>query len=114
MDRAGKATCLCSKYHLLEHIDCALEDSFPIWHPHNWQVWDGWLLEAQFGLWDRVSVSLHMFSHRPLGLSLTAWWLGSESELFVEMWMELEFVIQSEVSQKEKNKYRILTHIYGI
>ena len=25
-----------------------------------------------------------------------------------------ESVIQSEVSQKEKNKYRMLTHIYGI
>ena len=31
---------------------------------------------------------------------------------FVETWMNLETVIQSEVSQKEKNKYRILTHIY--
>ena len=28
--------------------------------------------------------------------------------------MDLEFVIQSEVSQKEKNKYHMLTHIYGI
>ena len=28
--------------------------------------------------------------------------------------MDLESIIQSEVSQKEKNKYRILTHIYGI
>ena len=28
----------------------------------------------------------------------------------VETWMDLETVIQSEVSQKEKNKYRILTH----
>ena len=28
-------------------------------------------------------------------------------------WMDLETVIQSEVSQKEKNKYRILTHISG-
>ena len=28
--------------------------------------------------------------------------------------MDLETVIQSEVSQKEKNKYRILTHICGI
>ena len=27
---------------------------------------------------------------------------------FVETWMDLEIVIQSEVSQKEKNKYRIL------
>ena len=32
----------------------------------------------------------------------------------VETWMDLESVIQSEVSQKEKNKYRILTHIFGI
>ena len=35
-------------------------------------------------------------------------------ELFVVRWMDLESVIQSEVSQKEKNKYRTLTHIYGI
>ena len=33
---------------------------------------------------------------------------------FVETWMELESVIQSEVSEKEKNKYSMLTHIYGI
>ena len=33
---------------------------------------------------------------------------------FVEMWMDLESVIQSEVSQKEKNKYCILMHICGI
>ena len=33
---------------------------------------------------------------------------------FVEMWMDLESVIQSELSPKEKNKYRILMHIYGI
>ena len=32
---------------------------------------------------------------------------------FVETWMDLETVIQSEVSRKEKNKYRILTHVYG-
>ena len=28
--------------------------------------------------------------------------------------MNLEPIIQSEVSQKEKDKYRILTNIYGI
>ena len=33
---------------------------------------------------------------------------------FVETWIDLETVIQSEVSQKEKNKYRILTHVCGI
>ena len=38
----------------------------------------------------------------------------NEIELFVVRWMGLESVIQSEVSQKEKNKYRMLTHIYGI
>ena len=32
---------------------------------------------------------------------------------FVETWMDLETVIQSEVSQKEKNKYCILIHICG-
>ena len=35
-------------------------------------------------------------------------------ELFVVRWMNLEFVIHCEVSQKEKNKYHMLTHIYGI
>ena len=29
-------------------------------------------------------------------------------------WMNLKPIIQSEVSQKEKDKYRILTHIYEI
>ena len=32
----------------------------------------------------------------------------------VETWMDLETVIQSEVSQKEKNKCCILMHICGI
>ena len=35
-------------------------------------------------------------------------------DLFVVRWVDLESVIESEVSQKEKNKYRMLTHIYGI
>ena len=38
----------------------------------------------------------------------------NEIELFVVRWMDLESVIQSEVSQKEKNKYRMLMHICGI
>ena len=36
----------------------------------------------------------------------------NEIELLVVRWMDLESVKQSEVSQKEKNKYRMLTHIY--
>ena len=38
----------------------------------------------------------------------------NDIELFVVRWMDVESVIQSEVSQKQKNKYRMLTHIYGI
>ena len=33
---------------------------------------------------------------------------------FLEMWMNLDSVIQSEPSEKEKNKYHILMHICGI
>ena len=29
-------------------------------------------------------------------------------------WVKLEPIIQSEVSQKDKDQYSILTHIYGI
>ena len=33
-------------------------------------------------------------------------------ESLVTRWMKLELIIQSEVSQKEKHQYSILTHIY--
>ena len=33
---------------------------------------------------------------------------------FVETWMDLETVIQREVSQKEKNKYCVIMYICGI
>ena len=36
------------------------------------------------------------------------------SESVLMRWMKLEPIIQSEVSQKEKHQYSILTHIYGI
>ena len=39
---------------------------------------------------------------------------GNEIGSFVETCMDLETAIQSEVSQKEKNKYSILMHICGI
>ena len=43
------------------------------------------------------------------------YWAIKRNEIgsFVEMWVALESVIQSEVSQKEKNKYHILMHICG-
>ena len=38
----------------------------------------------------------------------------NEMEVLGVRWVDVESVIQSEVSQKEKNKYCMLTHIYGI
>ena len=35
-------------------------------------------------------------------------------ESVLKRWMKLEPIIQSEVSQKEKHQYSILTHIYAI
>ena len=36
----------------------------------------------------------------------------NETELFVVRWMDVESVIQCEVSHKEENKYCMQTHIY--
>ena len=38
----------------------------------------------------------------------------STFESVLMSWLKLEPIIQSEVSQKEKHQYSILTHIYGI
>ena len=38
----------------------------------------------------------------------------NETELFIVRWMDLESVTQSEVSRKEKNKYRMLTYVHEI
>ena len=39
---------------------------------------------------------------------------GNIFESVLMRWVNLEPIIQTEVSQKEKDKYHILTHIYGI
>ena len=38
----------------------------------------------------------------------------NKMELFVVRWMELDSVIQSEVTQKKKNKYSMLTYIRNL
>ena len=40
--------------------------------------------------------------------------IKNEFESVLVRWMNLEPVIHSEASQKEKNKYCVLKHIYGI
>ena len=39
---------------------------------------------------------------------------GNKIELCAVRWVDFETDIRSEVSQKKKNKYCMLTHIYGI
>ena len=41
-------------------------------------------------------------------------WQKNSIESILMRWMKLEPIIQSEVSQKDKDHYSILTHIYGI
>ena len=39
---------------------------------------------------------------------------GNTVESVLMKWMNLEPIVQSEVSQKEKDKYCILMHVYGV
>ena len=41
-------------------------------------------------------------------------YVGECFESVLMKWMKLQPIIQSEVSQKEKHQFSILTHIYGI
>ena len=38
----------------------------------------------------------------------------NEILLFAAIWMDLEIIILSEVSQTEKNKYYVISHILGV
>ena len=51
---------------------------------------------------------VHMYNEILLSHKKECIWVSSDE------WMNLEPIIQSEVSQKEKDKYHILMHIYGI
>ena len=68
------------------------------WNQLKYPLTDKWIKK----MWDIYTMEYYSAIER------------NKRELFVERWMDLESVIQSEVSQKEKNKYSMLTHIYGI
>ena len=53
-------------------------------------------------------VEVHIYNEILLAIENNAF------ESVLMRWMDLEPVIQSEVSQKEKNKYCILMHVCGI
>ena len=59
---------------------------------------------------DVVCVCVYTHTHSGILLSHKK----NEIMLFAATWMGLEIIILSEVSQKEKDKYHMLTHIYGI
>ena len=59
---------------------------------------DGWIKK----LWYVYTMEYHSAINR------------NALESVLMRWMSLEPIIQSEVSQKEKDKYCILMHIYGI
>ena len=59
----------------------------------------------------RIEIAEHM-RYLPMGYYSAI--KGNAFESVLMKWMNLESIIQSEVSQKEKDKYCILMHIYGI
>ena len=63
------------------------------------------ILQARTLEWVAIS-----FSNNRIYLALKR----NTFESVLMRWMNLEPIIQSEVSQKEKDKYCIITHIYGI
>ena len=86
---ASPAICHCSLQHYLQQLE----------HGSN--------LDVQQQIMDKeVVVQIHD------GMLLSIKRNAFESGLM--RWMNLEPIIQSEVSQKGKDKYHILTHIYGI
>ena len=52
--------------------------------------------------------------HTKTNITITEIKKKNKFESVLMRWMKLEPIIQSEVSQKEKHQYCILTHIYGI
>ena len=68
------------------------------WEQHKYPSTDEWIKK----MWHIYAVEYYSAIKR------------NEIELFVLRWMDLGSVIQSEVTQKEKNKYCMLTHVYGI
>ena len=67
------------------------------WKQPRWPLTDEWIKK----LWYIYTIEYYSAIKR------------NEFESVLVRWMKLEPVIQSKVSQKEKNKYHVVTHIYG-
>ena len=67
------------------------------WKQHRCQLTDEWIKK----MWYIYTMEYYSAIKR------------NKIDSVVVIWIKLESVIQSETSQKEENKYRILRHIYG-
>ena len=64
-----------------------------------------------------MSLLLNMLSRLVITFLLMEYYSAIKKNAFESVlmrWMKLEPILQSEVNQKEKHQYSILTHIYGI
>ena len=68
----------------------------------TWKQPKGPSVEERIKMWCTCTVEYHSAIKR------------NETGLFVEMWLDLESVTQSEVSQREITKHHILMHMCGI
>ena len=74
-------------------------------------VYNSWVMGAtkmSINRWMDKETMVHIYNGILLSYKKNAF------ELVLMRWIHLEPIIQSEVSQQEKNKYHILMHIYGI
>ena len=94
----------CERY-MCPSVIAALFTTARMWKQPRCPSTDEWIKKLQC-----VCVYIYIYTHTKEYYSAIN---RNEFELVLSRWMNLESVIQSEVSQKEKNKYHILIHIYG-
>ena len=64
-----------------------------------------------------VCVCLYIYIHTYIYIYSREYYSAikrNDTGSFTETWMDLESILQSEISQKKKNEDHILMHIYGI
>ena len=64
-------------------------------------------------LWEKHLIVYYLEDFKKLSFYYSAI-TRNVTESFAEMWMHLETVIQSEESQTEKYKYRVLTDVWNL
>ena len=84
--------------HITQMFIAALFTMARTWKQSRWPSADEWIRK----LWYMCTMEYYSAIKR------------NTFESVLMKWMKLEPVLQSEVSQEEKDKYCILTHIYGI